>query len=265
MFTLLKHVISVVIWAIVASAFLIANNPELFAFWVLFGFILIIAWIVKFFWKWIIGIFFPTIAARSYFFFILTLIIVGLAAYQFVFVPKITNWGAASNEITADYPIDKFLPEARTITIKSFTVDAPVAEVYPWIKQLASEGVINLNFSILDIIRNKPAKLILKNLPSINIGDRLLIGEIVQSEINRGITIELNRQRFPWSKFDKIYTGYYIFEDNRNKTRVVIKTKANYQSFIAWFSSKYLIEFGDFWVSRYHLNTIKIIIEGSSV
>jgi len=263
MFALLKHVISIVIWAVVAGAFLLANSPELFAFWVLFGFVLVVAWIVKFIWKWIIGIFFPTVMARSYFFFVLSLIIIALTVYQLVVVPRIASWGVSDNEAETSYPIDEFLPNARTVTIKAFTIDAPVEKVYPWIKQLAAEGVLNFNVSILDIIQNKPAKIFLKDLPSINIGDRFLIGEIVQSEENRGMTIELNRQRFPWSKFNRIYAGYYLFREDSNNTRVVIKIKADYAGFLAWFSSKYLIELGDFWVSRYHLNTIKLIVENS--
>jgi len=263
-FTLLKHVISLVLWAVVAGAFLLAKNPELFAFWVLFGVILLIAWVVKFIWKWIVGIFFPTVMARSYFFFVLTLLIAVLAIYQLILVPGFTNWGASDEEVTNKYPVDEFLPKARTVTLKAFTVNAPVEKIYPWIKQLATEGTLNLNVSILDFVQNKPARLILKDLPSINIGDRFLIGEIVQSEENYSLTIELNRHRFPWSKFRKIYAGYYLSSDN-NSTRVVIKIKADYDGLIAWFSSKYLIELGDFWVSRYHINTIKIIIEGSKV
>ncbi len=264
MFTLLKHVISLVLWAVVAGAFLLAKNPELLAFWVLFGVILLIAWVVKFVWKWIVGIFFPTVMARSYFFFVLTLLIAALAIYQIILVPGFTNWGASDEEVANKYPVDEFLPEARTVTLKAFTVNAPVDKVYPWIKQMATEGTLNLNVSILDFVQNKPARLILKDLPSINIGDRFLIGEIVQSEENYSLTIELNRHRFPWSKFRKIYAGYYLSSDDDNRTRVVIKIKADYDGLIAWFSSKYLIELGDFWVSRYHLNTIKIIVEGSA-
>ena len=265
MFTFLKHVISIIIWVIVAAVFLIAKSPELFAFWALFGFILIVAFVIKFIWKWIVGIFFPTVSARSYFFFILTIMIIGLAAYQYMLVPQYSREGANDREISRHYPVDKFLPKAETVTIRAFTVKAPVHKVYPWIKQLATEGVLNFNFSVLDIIRNRPAEFILKDIPSINIGDRFLIGKVVQNEPNKGLTIELNRSRFPWNKFKGIYTGYYVFPKKGGETRVVIKTKADYHNFWAWFSAKYLIEFCDYWVSQYHLNTIKIILEKSKV
>ncbi len=264
MFTLLKYVISAVIWAVVAFAFLIAKSPELVAFWALFGAILVAIWVIKFVWKWIIGIFLPTVTARGYFSFILIILVLGLAIYQIAIVPRLNSWETYDKELKSDYPIDKFLPEARTIAYRAITIEAPVGEVYPWIKQLATEGVLTFDIDVLDLIRNQPAKFALKDLKPFSVGDRFLIGEIVQSKNNKSLTLELNRQRFPWNKFNKIYAGYYLRSEGKNKTRIIMKIKADYDGFLAWFSAKYLIELGDYWVSRYQLNTIKRLVEESS-
>ena len=265
MFTLLKHVISVVIWAVVAAAFLIAKSPELFAFWVLIGAILIVAWVVKFVWKWIVGIFLPTVSARSYFLFILIVIAAGLAFYQVTIVPSFNSWGATEKELNKHYPIDEFLPESKTVAFRAITIEAPIEEVYPWIKQLATEGVLNFNVNILDFIKNRPAQIVLQDIPTVNIGDRYLIGEIIDSKENECVTIELNRDRFPWSKFNKICAGYYLKRDGRDKTRIVMKIKADYEGYLAWFSAKYLIELGDYWVSSYQLTSIKSLAEGKAI
>ena len=261
MFTLLKHALSVVIWAVVAAAFLIAGSPELFAFWALLGIILVFAWVVKFIWKWIVGIFFPAVSARAYFLFIVIVLAVGLAFYQVAVVPMFNYWGATKAEIADDYPIDDFLPTGKTVAYRAITVDAPITEVYPWIQKLSTSGVLNFNVNLLDMIKNQPAKFVLQDLPTVNIGDRYLIGEIVQSQPNKGITIELDRHRFPWSKFEKIYAGYYLTRVDNNHTRVVMKIKADYDGFLAWFSAKYLIELGDYWVSSYQLTSIKNLVE----
>jgi hypothetical protein len=265
MFTLLKYAISVVIWAVVGAAFLIAKSPELFAFWALIGAISIVAWVVKFIWKWIVGIFLPTVTARSYFFFIVIVLGLGLAFYQVAIVPLFNSWGATKEELKDKYPIDQFLPESKTVAFRAITIDAPIEQVYPWIKQLATEGVLSFDINILDFIKNQPAKFVLQDIPTVNIGDRYLIGEIVQSKDNNSLTIELNRQRFPWSKFNKIYVGYYLHRDGHDKTRVVMKIKADYSGFLAWFSAKYLIELGDFWVSSYQLTSIKTIAEKEAI
>ena len=264
MFTLLKYAISIIIWAVVAAAFLIAKSPELFAFWALIGALSIIAYVIKFFWKWIIGIFFPTVTARGYFFFIVVVIGLGLAFYQIAIVPSFNSWGVTKGEVNDKYPIDKFLPQSKTVAYRAITIDAPIDQVYPWIKQLATEGVLNFNVNILDFIKNEPAKFVLKDIPTVQIGDRYLIGEIVQAQDNKSLTIELNRLRFPWSKFKNIYAGYYLSSEGRNKTRVVMKIKADYDGFLAWFSAKYLIELGDFWVSRYQLDSVKNLVENKT-
>ena len=270
MFTLLKHIFSIVIWAVVAAAFLVARSPELLVFWVLIGAILIFAWLVKFFWKWIVGIFFPTVMLRSYVLFILAVIVLSALVYQITIVPKLNQWGVTENELEEQYPVDKFLTSSKTVAYRAITVDAPVSQVYPLIEQLATKGLLNFNINIINFLKNKPTMSILKDtkyfnsLPNIDVGDRFLVGEIVQAKKNNSLTLELDRQRFPWNKFDKIYAGYYLHKQGKNQTRVVMKIKADYEGFFAWFSAKYLIELGDYWVSRYQLNTVKMLAEGSA-
>lgn len=270
MFTLLKHIFSIVIWAVVGAAFLIAKSPELFVFWVLVGAILIFAWLVKFVWKWIVGIFFPTVMLRSYVLFIMAVIMLSSFVYQIAIVPKLNHWGVTKNELEKQYPVDRFLPRSKTVAYRAVTIDAPVNQVYPLIEQLATEGLLNFNINIIDFLRNEPAISILKNtkyfntLPNIDVGDRFLVGEIVQAKKNSGLTLELDRRRFPWNKFDKIYAGYYLHKQGKNQTRVVMKIKADYEGLFACFSAKYLIELGDYWVSRYQLNTVKTLAEGSA-
>jgi hypothetical protein len=264
MFTLLKHVISVVIWAVVAAAFLIAKSPELFAFWVLVGAVLILAWIVKFIWKWIVGIFLPTVSARGYFIFIVIVLCLGLGFYQIAVVPVFNSWGATTDELKEEYPIDEFIKNGNTVAYRAITVDAPVDEVYPLVNKLATSGVLNFDVNLLDLLKNNPARMFLQDVPTVSIGDRYLIGEVVQVQPNKGITLELNRQRFPWNKFNKIYAGYYLQPVNKNQTRIVMKIKADYSGFLAWFSAKYLIELGDYWVSSYQLTSIKHIAENKA-
>ena len=261
MLTLLKYAISLAIWAIVAGAFLIAGSPQIFAFWGLLGLIILIGWFYKMLWKWFIGIFFPTIQLRFYIIFMFLLTAAAVFAFEAVIVPGLNTWGATKDELKEEYPIDEFLPNANTITIRALTIEAQPKVVYPWVKQMATEGVLNFKVNLLDLIRNQPAKLVLQDLPEFNVGDRFLVGDIIQSKDNQGLTIELYRQNFPWNKFDRIYAGYYIHKGEDHTTRVVIKIKAEYSGGIAWFSAKYLIEIVDFLVSRYQLYTLKSLAE----
>jgi hypothetical protein len=182
-------------------------------------------------------------------------------AFETLIIPGMNKWGVTPDELKEEYPIDELLPKARTETIMAITVEAPPKTVYPWVKQLATEGVLNFKVNLLDLIRNQPAKMILTDIPELKVGDRFIVGDIVQSKDNQGLTIELYRQNFPWNKFDKIYAGYYIRKGDNHTTRVIVKIKADYNGGMAWFSAKYLIEIVDFLVSRYQLYTVKTLAE----
>jgi len=264
MITLLKYAISIVIWAIVAAAFLIARNPQLFAFWALFGLVILVGWFFKMFWKWFVGIFFPTIQLRAYIIFVFLLLAAAVFAFETVIVPGLNRWGATKDELNEEYPIDKLLPKARTVAVRAMTIEAPPKIVYPWVRQLATEGMLNFNVNLVDLIRNKPAQMVLQDLPQINVGDRFLVGNIVQAKNNQSLTLELFRQSFPWNKFVSIYAGFYLEKGEHNSTRVIYKIKADYSGFMAWFSAKYLIEVVDFAVTRYQLYTVKSLAENAA-
>jgi hypothetical protein len=257
MITLLKYAISLIIWAVVAGAFLIAKSPQLFAFWGLLGLVILIGWIFKMFWKWFVGIFFPTIELRAYIIVVLILLVAAILVFEYSFVPGWNKWGVTKDEFTEEYPVDEFLPQAKTVCIRGISIDAPVKDVYPLVQKLATEGILNFNVNLLDLIRNKPAKMVIGELPTINVGDRYLIGNIVQAKDNKSLTLELFKENFPWNKFKNIYAGYYLEKGDHNSTRVIYKIKADYDGTIAWFSAKYLIEVVDFLVCRYQLYTLK--------
>jgi hypothetical protein len=257
MITLLKYAISLIIWAVVAGAFLIAKSPQLFAFWGLLGLVILVGWIFKMFWKWFVGIFFPTIEIRAYIIVVVLLLIAAVLVFEYSFVPSWNKWGVTKEEYTEKYPVDEFLPQAKTVCIRGISIDAPIKEVYPLVQKLATEGILNFNVNLLDLIRNKPAKMVIGELPTINVGDRYLIGNIVQAKENKSLTLELFKGNFPWNKFKNIYAGYYLEKGDHNSTRVIYKIKADYEGTIAWFSAKYLIEVVDFLVCRYQLYTLK--------
>jgi hypothetical protein len=99
MITLLKYSISLIIWAVVAGAFLIAKSPQLFAFWALLGTAILVGWFFKMFWKWFVGIFFPTIELRAYIIGVLILLIGALLFFEYSIVPKWNRWGATKDEL----------------------------------------------------------------------------------------------------------------------------------------------------------------------
>src|SRR5439155_27044315 len=49
---------------------------------------------------------------------------------------RMHGWGATSAEVTARYPGDEFTPDARNVSTRAITVNAPADAVWPWLQQI---------------------------------------------------------------------------------------------------------------------------------
>jgi hypothetical protein len=58
------------------------------------------------------------------------------AAWWFVALPRLRRWGASDDETTRALPGDDLIPDALYVTTRAITVDAPAADVFPWLVQL---------------------------------------------------------------------------------------------------------------------------------
>lgn len=63
-------------------------------------------------------------------------IVSGLFAYLKYGRPKVVDWGATPEEKTARLPGDDLVPEAALQTTRVVTIDAPPADIWPWLVQM---------------------------------------------------------------------------------------------------------------------------------
>jgi hypothetical protein len=61
---------------------------------------------------------------------------VGLAAYALVIRPWHLRWGATGEEAQKPLPGDEFAPEPKLKATHAITIEAPAAEVWPWLLQI---------------------------------------------------------------------------------------------------------------------------------
>jgi hypothetical protein len=50
--------------------------------------------------------------------------------------PWILTWGASPSEVSAPMPGDDLLPAADGVSTRAISVDAPAADVWPWLAQM---------------------------------------------------------------------------------------------------------------------------------
>jgi hypothetical protein len=62
-----------------------------------------------------------------------------VGAYLALVRPWMLNWGATSAERGAQLPGDEIVPEARYVTTRAVTIDAPPASIWPWLVQMGQD------------------------------------------------------------------------------------------------------------------------------
>jgi hypothetical protein len=60
----------------------------------------------------------------------------GALLYAKLLRPSILTWGATAGEAEARLPGDEFLEDADGLATRAVTIDAPVADVWPWVAQM---------------------------------------------------------------------------------------------------------------------------------
>jgi hypothetical protein len=61
------------------------------------------------------------------------------AAYALVVRPRMLGWGPTEAERAAPLPGDDVVPDARYVTTRAVTIDAPPASVWPWLVQMGQD------------------------------------------------------------------------------------------------------------------------------
>lgn len=65
-----------------------------------------------------------------------TLAAAGVGAYAFLVRPWHLRWGATDEECKEPLPGDELVPQPRHVNTHAITINAPVADVWPWLAQI---------------------------------------------------------------------------------------------------------------------------------
>jgi hypothetical protein len=97
-----------------------------------------------------------------------------VAAYAFVFRPRIKSWGVDPVETEAALAGDELIPDPMATETRGVTIDAPVSQVWPWLVQMGFGRAGWYSFDSMDR-RNKSADSILPEFQELKPGEILPI------------------------------------------------------------------------------------------
>jgi len=99
---------------------------------------------------------------------------VALAAGYVLWVrPRLLRWGASEDEVRRHYPGADLIPDGRRSATMAVTIDAPRAEVWPWLVQMGADRAGWYSWDRLDNWGHPSATRINPEWQQITLGDRL--------------------------------------------------------------------------------------------
>jgi hypothetical protein len=192
-----------------------------------------------------------------------------VAAYALVVRPRHLRWGATKEEFAEPLPGDDFLPDPKHTATHAITINAPAADVWPWIVQM---GQNRAGFYSYDWLENlfgcdiKNANRIVDEWQTIREGDvvwlhpqapplPVIIVEPLRAIVLGGIVKEeaLGTEAVRGGTW-----GFYLKEIDANTTRLVIRIRWDRKrGVISWLGNYALIEPAHFVMERRMLIGIK--------
>jgi hypothetical protein len=149
----------------------------------------------------------------------------GLAAlYNHVLREPIVNWGATDGEASARLPGDELLEDADGMSTRAIDIDAPPANVWPWLAQIGPsprggvytydwiENLLGLNMHSADRV--------LQEFQNPGLGDALAFGSNVMriDRVDPG-------QVLAWRSGDGNWVWTFMLEPRNSGTRLISRNR----------------------------------------
>jgi hypothetical protein len=192
-----------------------------------------------------------------------------IAAYRFGVRPWHIRWGATEEEFDEALPGDDFLPDPRHKATHAITINAPVADVWPWIVQI---GQNRAGFYSYDWLENlfgcdiKNANRIVEQWQTIREGDVVWLHPeapplpVIIVEPHRAIVLggNVKEEALGTEAVRGGTWGFYLKEIDEHTTRLIIRIRWDRKSgLISWLGNYVVLEPAHFVMERRMLIGIK--------
>ena len=99
--------------------------------------------------------------------------LIAVAAYALFLRPRMLRWGATDEELRMPYPGADLIPGGRRTSTMACTLDAPPAEVWPWLVQMGHDRAGWYSWDVLDNGGKPSAEEIHHEWQEFEVGQRL--------------------------------------------------------------------------------------------
>lgn len=180
-------------------------------------------------------------------------------AYSWLLRPWHLEWGATSEEVRRSMPGDDLVPHPTVCPTRGVTIDAPPAEVWPWLVQMG--GYTRAGWYSYDRFDNagvRSAEHIVPDLQDLRVGDVMLTSRsdgFVVRAIDQGRSLVLDIDHHG----SRITSTPLLVPVGADRCRLVFRVRAYFRPRHRLFGS--MFDIGDFVFMRKQLREIKRRVE----
>lgn len=167
-----------------------------------------------------------------------------------------TEWGTDSKERSLPFPCDRHLPDGQAAYYRGVTVQAPPAVVFRWLCQMR---VAPYSYDWIDNFGRRSPQTLTPGVEALEIGQRVMIGPIVDFEGDRHLTILMTS-----GLWGKMAVTYLVVPKSSDGCRVLVKLLVKYPRGPIGWVERLALPWGDLIMMRRQLLNFKALAEGSA-
>ncbi len=178
-----------------------------------------------------------------------------IATYARFVRPWQLQWGATPEEVARSLPGDHLVPKLTFNATRAITVAAPPEQIWPWLVQAGLTRAGWYSYDLLDNLGRPSARRIIPELQD------LAVGDIVPMSPDGKHGMPVHAMDPPKSMIwgtpgDTTWT-WQLDPGPDGSTRLISRVRSRYRWLSPSIAFSVLLEFGDFWMMRKMLLTLR--------
>lgn len=169
-------------------------------------------------------------------------------------------WGSTADEREQHYPCDRYLPDCDAVLHRGIDVRARAATVFRWLCQLK---VAPYSYDWLDNWGRRSPRKLTPGLEHLTLGEPVMtIFSLAEYQADRHVTLRMTHPG-ALQVFGDIALTYWISPIGAQASRITVRMRIRYPRRGIWKAMRWVLPWGDLFMMRKQLITIKLLSERS--
>lgn len=170
-----------------------------------------------------------------------------LTLYAFILRPWYLRWGTTAEEVRRPLPGDELVPQPKQMSTRSITLQASVAEIWPWLVQLGQGRGGLYSYDWLENLIGcdiHNAERIMPEFQDLKVGDKVRLGPegypfytVAAFEPGRALILRAGDPHAGEPPVDETWT-FFLDPIDAGTTRLIVRNRRDYPpslaNFVIW-------------------------------